>query len=208
MVPEWVPGKVPQTAKFDRSRRQAGGGGPFFGWGGRVGLEGRRPDPGLLVPDASRQEAEANFLLQSEASLTWPCMPIESPTCTESRHVQTLSPFDISQLQCNSANYLHSFGLPRGGLWDWSRGLHFDACQVFQLAGLTCALAWASGRELQVCCGCLRSGSTAPYLYKCTNSSPIDQQTSRMHLWEHRRLEGNSRQEACVCRNSGRSLAG
>ena len=29
--------------------------------GGRVGLGGRRPDPGLLVPDASRQEAEANF---------------------------------------------------------------------------------------------------------------------------------------------------
>ena len=31
-------------------------------WGGRVGLGGRRPDPGLLVPDASRQEAEANFI--------------------------------------------------------------------------------------------------------------------------------------------------
>ena len=31
-----------------------------FGMGGRVGLGGRRPDPGLLVPDASRQEAEAN----------------------------------------------------------------------------------------------------------------------------------------------------
>ena len=29
--------------------------------GGRVGLGGRRPDPGLLVPDASRQEAEANI---------------------------------------------------------------------------------------------------------------------------------------------------
>ena len=31
-----------------------------FVWGkGWVG--GRRPDPGLLVPDASRQEAEANY---------------------------------------------------------------------------------------------------------------------------------------------------
>ena len=35
-----------------------GGGGE--GWG-------RRPDPGLLVPDASRQEAEANFLAQGSA---------------------------------------------------------------------------------------------------------------------------------------------
>ena len=35
---------------------QAEGGG---GWGG-VGVGGRRPDPGLLVPDTSRQEAEAN----------------------------------------------------------------------------------------------------------------------------------------------------
>ena len=30
--------------------------------GGSVGLGGRRPDPGLLVPDASRQEAEANLV--------------------------------------------------------------------------------------------------------------------------------------------------
>ena len=30
------------------------------GMGGRVGLRGRRPDAGLLVPNASRQEAEAN----------------------------------------------------------------------------------------------------------------------------------------------------
>ena len=43
-----------------------GGGGPKKGavrkfcMGGRVGLGRRRPDPGLLVPDASRQEAEAN----------------------------------------------------------------------------------------------------------------------------------------------------
>ena len=30
--------------------------------GARVGLGGRRPDPGLLVPDASRQEAKANSM--------------------------------------------------------------------------------------------------------------------------------------------------
>ena len=43
--------------------RGGGGGGGVkkFGMGGRVGLGGRRPDPGLLVPDASRQEAEANI---------------------------------------------------------------------------------------------------------------------------------------------------
>ena len=42
-----------------------GGGGPTGG-GVRhkmVGSGGRRPDPGLLVPDASRQEAEANYIL-------------------------------------------------------------------------------------------------------------------------------------------------
>ena len=58
-----------------RSHRQAGpstasvcssskglGGVPQGGGGGGVASEnlGRRPDPGLLVPDASRQEAEAN----------------------------------------------------------------------------------------------------------------------------------------------------
>ena len=39
--------------------RGGGGGGGVrkCGMGGRVGLGGRRPDPGLLVPDASRQEA-------------------------------------------------------------------------------------------------------------------------------------------------------
>ena len=42
-------------------RGGGGGGVRKFGMGGRVGLGGRRPDPGLLVPDASRQEAEANF---------------------------------------------------------------------------------------------------------------------------------------------------
>ena len=43
--------------------RGGGGGGGVtkFCMGGRVGLGGRRPDPGLLVPDASRQEAEANY---------------------------------------------------------------------------------------------------------------------------------------------------
>ena len=41
---------------------QGGGGGGVrkFCMGGRVGLGGRRPDLGLFVPDASRQEAEAN----------------------------------------------------------------------------------------------------------------------------------------------------
>ena len=37
-----------------------GGGGVRIAWGA-VGSGGRRPDPGLLVPDASRQEAEANI---------------------------------------------------------------------------------------------------------------------------------------------------
>ena len=44
-----------------------GDGGPSvtkFGMGGRVGLGGRRPDPCLLVPNASRQEAEANLVFQ------------------------------------------------------------------------------------------------------------------------------------------------
>ena len=31
---------------------------------GRVGLGGRRPDLGLLVPNASRQEAEANIFYE------------------------------------------------------------------------------------------------------------------------------------------------
>ena len=43
-----------------------GGGVRKFGMGGRVGLGGRRPDPGLLVPDASRQEAEANLKAQAQ----------------------------------------------------------------------------------------------------------------------------------------------
>ena len=43
-----------------------GGGGVWVGaqkfvCGGRVGLGGRRPDPGLLAPNASRQEAEAKL---------------------------------------------------------------------------------------------------------------------------------------------------
>ena len=37
-----------------------GGGGWHFCMEGGVRLGGRRPDPGLLVPNASRQEAEAN----------------------------------------------------------------------------------------------------------------------------------------------------
>ena len=48
-------GGVPQ------GRGGGGGGVRKFCMGGRVGLGGRRPDPGLLVPDASRQEAEANL---------------------------------------------------------------------------------------------------------------------------------------------------
>ena len=36
--------------------------------GGRVGLGGRRPDPGLLAPDASRQEAEANNTQHNKAA--------------------------------------------------------------------------------------------------------------------------------------------
>ena len=42
---------------------RAGGGGcvTTFGVGGKVGLGGRRPDSCLLVPNASRQEAEANI---------------------------------------------------------------------------------------------------------------------------------------------------
>ena len=38
--------------------------------GGRVGLGGRRPDPGLLVPDASRQEAEANSPAASTSNVS------------------------------------------------------------------------------------------------------------------------------------------
>ena len=43
-----------------------GGGGSAtkFCMGGRVGLRGRRLDPGLLAPGASRQEAEANLSLK------------------------------------------------------------------------------------------------------------------------------------------------
>ena len=51
-------------------RSGVGGGG---GWGegrGWVGLGGRRPDPGLLAPDASRQEAEASFV-----NLMFPVFP-------------------------------------------------------------------------------------------------------------------------------------
>ena len=44
---------------------------------GRVGLGGRRPDPGLLVPDASRQEAEANFMFYSG----WPNIQRPSNSC-------------------------------------------------------------------------------------------------------------------------------
>ena len=65
--------KSPKTAKFARfwstpsveaadRRDRGGGGGPSQNFASGEGL-GRRPDPGLLVPDASRQEAEANYLL-------------------------------------------------------------------------------------------------------------------------------------------------
>ena len=47
-----------------------GGGGGGGVMGGRVGLGGRRPDPGLLVPDASRQEAEANMSTRPRLLLT------------------------------------------------------------------------------------------------------------------------------------------
>ena len=52
---------------------QGGGGGggvTKFCMGGRFGLGGRRPDPGLLVPDASRQEAEANVHISSQVFAT------------------------------------------------------------------------------------------------------------------------------------------
>ena len=38
--------------------------------GGRIGLGGRRPDPCLLVPNASRQEAEANSSKLSRSSMS------------------------------------------------------------------------------------------------------------------------------------------
>ena len=50
-------------------RGGGGGGVRKSGMGGRVGLGGRRPDPGLLVPDASRQEAEANLFYLDVALL-------------------------------------------------------------------------------------------------------------------------------------------
>ena len=46
----------------------AGGGGGFVG---RFGLGGSRPDPGLLVPSTSRQEAEANYPLPGLKCWIW-----------------------------------------------------------------------------------------------------------------------------------------
>ena len=51
------------------SHRAGGGGGGGVRKFGMGGLGGRRPDPGLLVPDASRQEAEANF--ETRTVLRW-----------------------------------------------------------------------------------------------------------------------------------------
>ena len=59
------------------------GGGPTGRGGGktlhagRAGLGGRRPDPGLLVPDASRQEAEANStVLNPKGTQRRPLFPV------------------------------------------------------------------------------------------------------------------------------------
>ena len=57
---------------------RGGGGG---GWrhkicmGGRVGLGGRRPDPGLLVPDASRQQAETRRITGFRQVITSGILP-------------------------------------------------------------------------------------------------------------------------------------
>ena len=58
-APPRQPGR-PQDRKGGKRKGRAGGGGVRGG----VGLGGRRPDPGLLVPDASRQEAEANIKIK------------------------------------------------------------------------------------------------------------------------------------------------
>ena len=70
---------------------------------GRVEVGGRRPDPGLLVPDASRQEAEANIRVteskmndQSKPSASisafhqegWPMVTRPSSWERRWRHVQ------------------------------------------------------------------------------------------------------------------------
>ena len=59
----------PPRHRFAAPPRDWGGSHRAGGWrqkiwyGGKGWLGGRRPDPGLLVPDASRQEAEANIWL-------------------------------------------------------------------------------------------------------------------------------------------------
>ena len=62
-VPGGVGGVNSQTRAFffRTPPSEGGGGGCVTTFCRRVGLGGRRPDPGLLVSNASRQEAEANM---------------------------------------------------------------------------------------------------------------------------------------------------
>ena len=63
------------------------GGPPQFCMG-RVGLRGRRPDPGLLAPDASRQEAEANLWHSLSLSLSL-CVSLCVCACRTIRFLST-----------------------------------------------------------------------------------------------------------------------
>ena len=59
-APPRQPGRPQDRKGGKRVSQERGGWGGGVGVGGGGGAGGRRPDPGLLVPDASRQEAEAN----------------------------------------------------------------------------------------------------------------------------------------------------